>query len=111
MEKPQLLQLMESVIELDQELKVWMDTAENKLKADTQLQDETLPQMAKQRRKAFEDEFNQIAASAEEQVQQELDRINLAKQQQLSQTEQTFRENRSLILEKVLTKIRGDELV
>lgn len=110
MEKSQLLELMDSAIQLDQQLQEWMKEKESRLAEHSQTLEEQLPLMVQQRRATAEAELQRTILAANTEIEKALTRIEAEKHDSLQAIEQKFVANRKQIIQKITDKIRGDEL-
>lgn len=110
MEKSQLLELMDSAIQLDQQLQEWMKEKESRLAEHSQALEEQLPLMVQQRRATAEAELQRTILAANAEIEKALTRIEAEKHDSLQAIEQKFVANRKQIIQKITDKIRGDEL-
>lgn len=109
MEKKYLIEVMESVIALDEELKAHMAKEEARLNEQAEAGEESLPALAKTRRQASDAQFEAAAQAAQQELASQLAEIERAKQDRLAATEEVFHERRQLIIQRVIDQMRGDE--
>lgn len=110
MEKVQLIELMDSAIELDRQLSEWMSEEEERLHEHSVQLDEKLPARTQVKMNEYEQLYAETATKAKALTDQDLAKIEAEKAKQLQAMEKAYREKRSAIVEKVMSLIRGDRL-
>lgn len=109
MEKKYLIEVMESVIALDEELKAHMAQEEARLNERAEAGEQTLPELAKTSRQASDAQFEAAAEAARKELASQLAEIEQAKQARLAATEAVFHERRQSIIQRVIDQMRGDK--
>lgn len=110
MEKVQLIELMDSAIELDKQLSDWMKGEEASLAEEAEALDQKLPESARIRWDEFEAHFQETATNARALMIEEAAQIEAMKQTKLRQVEEAFQNTRAQMVNTVMQKIRGDRL-
>ena len=109
MEKKHLIEVMESVIALDEELKAYMAQEEARLNEKAEAGEQALPELAQTSRQASDAKYQAAAEAAHQELTRQLADIEQATQARLAATEAVFHERRQAIIQRVIDQMRGDE--
>lgn len=110
MEKIQLIELMDSAIELDDQLSEWMSEEEARLAEHAEMLDKKLPVWSAQRMSEFEASFADRAIKARAEMDEATSQIVASQAEKLRIMQERFQMNRTAMVDKVFAKIRGDRL-